>query len=541
MTIIYAATEDQHLVATILPKLAQNNVNTVRLSVDFDGYWDSYPARSAVFTTSKSVRPYSVKMSASGDCLIPPEVLAEECKLYIVVEGVNSSTGAKKSSTRLTVKVLGGHPAVVISDPSPSVYQQLLTANAVLASRVSEMEAGGTVDGSEVIGIRTGADGTVYDTAGDAVREQINNVQQFVDNVDNLMDVNHLMGTVNKFNREDARIRDDVFVNHSGYVSSTGYSVTHPIYVKKGYSYKTLFIDSLGTNNNIAFTDINGTFISVEKGVIADGYITFTPSKSGYAVFNIGNRTATKEVFMVCIADEYPSEYVPFINPFDSSDENPLMGRTISFNGDSICAGDGFEGGYGKIIAERNSMTYENIAVGGGTITAETYSGNTARHWVCRSIDRMTSDVDFVVLEGGVNDAALEVPLGVLSNGYNATLDDTTFYGAFESMLKQTLARFAGKKIGYIAVHKMTSRFSSNYTATDSYYHAALRCCEKWGVPVCDLNISCPPFGHFTESGDAGLYALRQTYTKDGDGWHPTEEGYRRYYCDKIETWLRTL
>ena len=172
MTIIYAATEDQHLVATILPKLAQNNVNTVRLSVDFDASWDTYTARSAVFTTSKSVRPYSVKMSASGDCLIPPEVLAEECKLYIVVEGVNSSTGAKKSSTRLTVKVLGGHPAVIISDPSPSVYQQLLTANAVLASRMSELEAGGTVDGSEVIGIRTGADGKVYPTAGDATRGQ---------------------------------------------------------------------------------------------------------------------------------------------------------------------------------------------------------------------------------------------------------------------------------------------------------------------------------------------------------------------------------
>lgn len=173
MTIIYAATEDQHLVATILPKLAQNNVNTVRLSVDFDASWSTYTTRRAIFTTSKSVRPYSVNMSSGGDCLIPPEVLAEECQLYIVVEGVNSSTGAKKSSTRLTVKVLGGHPAVIISDPSPSVYQQLLTANAALSSRMSGLEAAGTVEGSEVIGIRTGADGKVYPTAGDAVREQV--------------------------------------------------------------------------------------------------------------------------------------------------------------------------------------------------------------------------------------------------------------------------------------------------------------------------------------------------------------------------------
>lgn len=191
MTIIYAATEGQHLIATVLPKLAEDNVNTVRLSVVFDSSWNSYPARTAVFTTSKSVRPYPVAMSAAGDCLIPPEVLAEEGKLFIVVKGVNSTTGATKSSTRLTVKVLGGHPAVIISDPAPGVYQQLLTANAILNSRMSELEAAGTVEGSEVIGIRTGADGTVYDTAGDAVRGQIKPIASQV-KAKNLIDFKRL-------------------------------------------------------------------------------------------------------------------------------------------------------------------------------------------------------------------------------------------------------------------------------------------------------------------------------------------------------------
>lgn len=173
MTIIYAATEDQHLIATIIPKLAQNNIKTVRLHVVFDHSWDAYPAKSAVFTTSKSVRPYSVPMSTGGDCLIPAEVLAEECKLYIGVEGVNSTEGTRKTSTRLTVKVEGGHPAVVISDPSTSVYQQLLTSNAMLQSRLGVLEAGGTPAGSEVADLRVTADGNVYPTAGDAVRAQI--------------------------------------------------------------------------------------------------------------------------------------------------------------------------------------------------------------------------------------------------------------------------------------------------------------------------------------------------------------------------------
>lgn len=176
MTTIFAATEDQHLIATILPKLAEDNVNSVRLCVTFDDPWKEYTARTAVFTTSKSSRPYEKVIESDGYCLVPPEVLAEECKLHITVKGQKPGTDKGKSTTRLTVKVLGGHPAVIISDPSPNVYQQLLNENAVLKARMSQIEAAGTVDGAEVVGIRTGADGEVYPSAGDAVQEQFSDV-----------------------------------------------------------------------------------------------------------------------------------------------------------------------------------------------------------------------------------------------------------------------------------------------------------------------------------------------------------------------------
>lgn len=182
MTIIYAATNDQVLVATILPKLAQNNVNMARLHVDFDETWNDASARSAVFTTSKNPLPYEKILSTAGDCLIPPEVFADgECKLYITVKGVSTS-GAVKTSTRLVVRVLGGTPVVVISDPSPSVYQQLLSlysetnANiAVERARINNLlENSGAATDDEIIDIRVAADGTVYETAGEAIREQIN-------------------------------------------------------------------------------------------------------------------------------------------------------------------------------------------------------------------------------------------------------------------------------------------------------------------------------------------------------------------------------
>lgn len=223
----------------------------------------------------------------------------------------------------------------------------------------------------------------------------------------------------------------------------------------------------------------------------------------------------------------------------DTSDESyegvsvasPLFGKSISFNGDSVCAGGDGGGGYGKIIANRNSMVYQNIAVGGATIAAETYSNSSGKalHWICRTISEMNENADYAIVEGGVNDPNYVENMGSLSSGFDAALDDTTFYGAFESMLKQLIERFPGKKIGYIAVHKFSANFDSR--TAGGCYQAARACCEKWGVPFCDLNTTVPPFGDIPSL--SGLYTL--------DGEHPNEAGYKKYYCDKIEAWLKTL
>ena len=177
-------------------------------------------------------------------------------------------------------------------------------------------------------------------------------------------------------------------------------------------------------------------------------------------------------------------------------------------------------------------MTYENIGIGGGTITAETYSASgSARHWISRTISNMRDDADYIVLEGGVNDAALNVPLGEITSDYTSDLDDTTYCGAFESMLKQAIEKYQGKKIGYILVHKMTKNFDSRYE--NNHYQMSKKICEKWGIPYLDLNIECPPLNY--------IPSLKATYTKDNDGWHPNELGYKKYYVDKIVKWLEAL
>ena len=210
-----------------------------------------------------------------------------------------------------------------------------------------------------------------------------------------------------------------------------------------------------------------------------------------------------------------------------SSDSNPLKGKIAAFTGDSLCAGAGYTGGYAGIIGTDYEMTVQNIGTSEGTIVRyQSY------FCISESISSLRSDADFVLLEGGGNDAwygTQVIPLGTLSSGYSATLDTTTFAGAFESMLKSAIARFPNAKIGYIFPHKCIANFDS---PNGTYRNMAISALEKWGIPYCDLNISVPPLGYIDD--------LKSTYTA-GDGIHPNELGYRTFYVPKIVAFMQTM
>ncbi len=338
----------------------------------------------------------------------------------------------------------------------------------------------------------------------------------------------------NLFNKDDERVIGNANIGGNGIVTNSGTYVSHPIRVKKGATYRYTQGTGTGTNRNYIYLDGSlNPFPHARKAQQDPTFSTanvFTAELNGYVRINLGSDPS---VIMFCESDNYGTDYSGYSFTMPHIKHPQLYGKIVSFNGDSICSGAGSSGGYGKIIAERNGMIYENIGVSGATITAGTYSeSGAARHWICRTITDMRSDADYVILEGGVNDSVVST-IGTLTSGYTATLDDTTYAGAFESMLKQAINRFKGKKIGYIAVHKCSPTYSSNDDVSTDRYYIALAACKKWGIPVCDLNINCPPLAYIDD--------LKNIYTKDGDGWHPNEAGYKAFYCDKIEAWMATL
>ena len=671
MTIIYAATEDQHLIATVIPKLAQNNVNTVRLHVAFDSSWDAYPAKSAVFTTSHSSRPYPVTISAQGDCLLPKEVLIEEGKVYITVHGENSSNGTTKSTTKLTVKVLEGHPAIIISDPSPSVYQQLLTVNAVLEARMRQLEVAGTVDGSEVIGIRTGVDGSVYPTAGDAVREQYTNIKHAVERVDGLKRKN----LVTSF------VTGKYYSRGGSFGETVNASYCQPIFLHALESVYVGWMSMYGANDIMTRVTQRGEAISYHNYVDIDevaGWVKFTAPTDGYYSFNLSprNRTVTFDVENITdnriglflpevlnpgiilkhqqqeitrpnmvrelIAGHYESStFVPdskffHTNPirlnhgdvvyvtnkrgvfggntkayryaenltdvagyheftettdkyqrlvvpmdgyysFNTDNDlcvclslndidtprgaylpedvvypnpevfgNPLTGKTVVFDGDSICHGTSvgladltYGYGWAGRIGIPNKMTWLNEGKSGGVIT----SGLTGRHCLCENIDNIhanTPTLDFLILEGGTNDADLLREEGVGTyemDDYGGNYDTTTFSGALETLFYKAINYYPAAKIGYIVAHKMPSSKLRRV-----FFDRAVEICEKWGIPYLDLWNGAPLNSKLSAHWDKNLDAqgnidAGKLYT---DGQHLTAAGYD-VITPKIEAWMKTL
>lgn len=180
MTVIEARTTDQVLSAVILPKIAPNNHNSLKLSVTFDKSWDGY-GKSAIFFTKYDSVPWEKVLDVNNSCKVPPEVLTKEGHLYIGLKGIKVN-GEVKTSTLLTVKISEGTPLVIVSDPTTDVYSQLLANYAVLAGRFNSA-INAVSNSTEVTDIRVGADGKTYSTAGEAVRSQFDNVNSAIDEI----------------------------------------------------------------------------------------------------------------------------------------------------------------------------------------------------------------------------------------------------------------------------------------------------------------------------------------------------------------------
>ena len=383
-------------------------------------------------------------------------------------------------------------------------------------------------------------------------------------------------------------VADKWITNSNTEQDRTGYCYSYliPVEANKTYLYNIPWGHLYGNNYGLYHTyDENGQWIKAakaevyddngiawENGVtpasILDDYIlkiTITDANVKYIRLNMGTSKLGQAMFVP--GEDFPDKYVGY-NEIVYKDsyislkaseyemllkQNPLYKKSIAFEGDSIGAGSGNnKTSYANYIAENNTMTMVNNSVGGGTITNGIYSSSGGlRHSIVEGIRKLVAEkdkYDYIIFEGVTNDfgnrleakeegydnsGSTAVPFGEMSSGYYATLDESTFCGAFESCCKM-LAK-SGKKVGYIFVHRMTS----SAAWTETYKPTMIKILEKWGVSYIDLERTTPPIGNETELRD--LYTADTKDTGHGDGVHPNELGYKTFYVDQITQWLKTL
>lgn len=212
-----------------------------------------------------------------------------------------------------------------------------------------------------------------------------------------------------------------------------------------------------------------------------------------------------------------------------------LTGKTLYVAGDSIAYGTGSEGGFGKVVARKYGMTFINESADGATLAsniADNVNGGT-RACICTIVTSSDAleKADYILLEGGINDAWNKAAVGTLTEGFTAAYDETTVTGALEKTLEYLAQNHSEKRVAYVFPHGGLFAESDNWYK--AYKPAILAVLQKWDVPYVDIEESAPPMGPY------GSSRLSDKYTSDGI--HPNAAGYEQLYMEPIAALLMDL
>lgn len=226
-----------------------------------------------------------------------------------------------------------------------------------------------------------------------------------------------------------------------------------------------------------------------------------------------------------------------------SAPPTTLAGKTIAFMGDSVSYGTNFEGGYGKIIGDRENMTVTNVSRGGAAIAHNvkwTADGDSIRPSVIDMTKELDGSYDYIIVEGGINDFWNHTPIGELTADFSGGYDDETFAGAMETIFSELKENHPEGKLGFVIIH---DTFTYDAEADfEKYYNMMKSACDKWSVPYLDLYAANnQTVGVNVRDAEQKKLYFGSNDRPDGDGTHPNELGYKTIYVEPMIEWLKNL
>lgn len=152
MSVIKITVDEQNLHITDSPKIAAQGVNENYVEFTFSDDWDGFGKTAIFYNESDPETVYTSLVDGNNRALIPHEVTASEGRISLGLSGVKDDV--VKTSEILTYKIVKGLYVAESSDPSPGIYEQMLTIVGAIqsdqASFIADIEADQAAFKSEI-------------------------------------------------------------------------------------------------------------------------------------------------------------------------------------------------------------------------------------------------------------------------------------------------------------------------------------------------------------------------------------------------------
>lgn len=178
---------------------------------------------------------------------------------------------------------------------------------------------------------------------------------------------------------------------------------------------------------------------------------------------------------------------------YDTPEKGTLKGRNVYCLGDSITWLDSTNGvdptssllaGYQKQLRCAGAIV-DSLGVSGGSLAD--ISGEPSIYRSLVSADPDLSGYDDIIIEGGLNDIRLSVPIGTVADTYESpNVNTANVVGAIGAIMQIIRTKNPTCNV-YLCTPLPTGDANRNYRKMMNYRTAMIEAAAYWGVPVIDL------------------------------------------------------
>ena len=172
--------------------------------------------------------------------------------------------------------------------------------------------------------------------------------------------------------------------------------------------------------------------------------------------------------------------------------DDPLNGKIFLFIGDSICYGEGADGkSYPFWVKTYHPEAHVyNFGLGGMPMGAREDNEYTLMARIDKGeFEYFRNKADYIILQGGINDIIMGIPLGECRGEKNEPINPYTFCGGLEYALQYFTENFPDAAVYYMSTYPGKAQ---ELEMQEEQWNAAEEIAAKWNITYIDLFHAIP-------------------------------------------------